>query len=177
VRNDDFLSDGAANVAAALVHLTALESLAMSGNKLGSDGLQALMGAVTRLTGLTSLDLGTNDALSDGVEDFSIAITRLVCLCVLNLGGNKLGSDGLKTLMGAVTRAAIVVTTSTWCSLDTWNTGNEESHTLRPFKEWVCGFKLPCKPGSLNHNCRFPNRVAEDRHDIQSSLRNTLHVK
>ena len=74
-------------------------------------------------------------------------------------------------------RAAIVVTTSTWCSLDTWNAGNEESHTLHPFKERVCGSKLPCATGSLKHNCRFSNRVAEDRVDILSNLIKHLHVK
>lgn len=57
-------------------------------------------------------------------------------------------------------------------------TGNEESHTLHPFKERVCGFKLLCKKGSLNHNCRFPNRFAEDTHDILSNVALlALHVK
>ena len=108
---------------------------------------------------------------------FGLCDAMLFALFVSRLAVNNIGAEGAGRLSESIGRAAIVVTTSTWCSLDTWNTGNEESHTLHPFKEWVCGFKLPCKPGSLNHNCRFPNRVAEDRHDIQSSLRNTLHVK
>jgi hypothetical protein len=97
----------------------------------------------------------------------------LSCLAV-----NNLGAEGAGRLEEPLGRAAIVVTTSTWCSLDTWMTGNEESHTLHPFKERVCGFKLPCKKGSLNHNCRFPNRLAEDTHDILSSVALlALHVK
>ena len=79
-------------------------------------------------------------------------------------------------------RAAIVVTTSTWCSLDACVAGNEESHTLHPFKaKRVCGSELPscigvASHGTLNHNCRFHNRSAEDTRDILSSVSNTLHV-
>ena len=67
--------------------------------------------------------------------------------------------------------AANVVTTSAWCSLDACVAGNEESHTLHPFKaKRVCGFKLPQCKGKLNHNCRFPNRVAEDTLDTLSNV-------
>ena len=97
---------------------------------------------------------------------------------IISQGGNEIGDVGLRAIADAIRRAAIVVTTSTWCSLDTWITGNEESHTLHPFKERVCGFKLPGKKGSLNHNCRFPNRIAEETHDIPSSVAHlALHVK
>ena len=47
-----------------------------------------------------------------------------------------------QSVKGALPRAAIVVTTSTWCSLDTWIAGNEESHTLYPFKEKGAWFQV-----------------------------------
>ena len=72
---------------------------------------------------------------------------------------------------GCVCWAAFVVTTSTWCSLDACVAGNEESHTLHPFKaKRVCGFKLPQCKGKPNHNCRRQNRVAEDTCGTQPSV-------
>ena len=76
--------------------------------------------------------------------------------------------------------AANVVTTSTWCSLDACEAGNEESHTLNPFKEKrVCDSELStCNvlTGTLNHNFRPYNRSAEDTQDTLSSVSLTLHA-
>ncbi len=90
--------------------------------------------------------------------------------------GNALGPIGGDLLAGAVERAAIVVTTSTWCSLDACVAGNEESHTLHPFKaKRVCGSESPSSNGiaslgTLNYNFRPHSWSAEDTLDIQSSV-------
>ena len=135
-------------------------------------------GVLSCLTGLQTLHLGYNYILAEGAKSLAGVLSCLTGLQTLHLGYNGISAEGAKSLAGVLSWAAIVVTTSTWCSLDTWTTGNEESHTLHPFKERVCGFKLLYNKGSLNHNCRFPNRFAEDTHDILSSVAlPALHVK
>jgi hypothetical protein len=96
-----------------------------------------------------------------------------LCLGAESLqGGNQIGDAGACSIGEGLKWAAIVVTTSAWCSLDACVAGNEESHTLHPFKaKRVCGFKLPQCKGKLNHNCRSPDRVAEDTYDTPSSVK------
>ena len=92
---------------------------------------------------------------------------------------NEIGDQGALSIGEGLKGAANVVTTSAWCSLDACVAGNEESHTLNPFKaKRVCGFKLPQCKGKLNHNCRRDalRRVAEDTYDTLSSVI-YLHVQ
>ena len=100
-------------------------------------------------------------------------------LTIWNVVSNK-KSKMANGKMAALRGAANVVTTSTWCSLDACEAGNEESHTLNPFKEKrVCDSELStCTvlTGTLNHNFRPYNRSAEDTQDTLSSVSLTLHV-
>ena len=101
-------------------------------------------------------------------------------MIVMRDADNKFGPVGCEHISAALRGAANVVTTSTWCSLDACEAGNEESHTLNPFKEKrVCDSELStCTvlTGTLNHNFRPYNRSAEDTQDTLSSVSLTLHV-
>ena len=93
-------------------------------------------------------------------------------LYLSRLADNDIGAEGAGRLEEPLGRAANVVTTSAWCSLDACVAGNEESHTLHPFKaKRVCDSPLPQCKGKLNHNCRFSNRVAEDTYDTLSNVK------
>ena len=88
------------------------------------------------------------------------------------VAGNRFGATGGEHIGLALRWAANVVTTSAWCSLDTCVAGNEESHTLHPFKaKRVCDFKLPQCKGKPNHICRRQNRVAEDTYGTPPSVK------
>ncbi len=97
-------------------------------------------------------------------------------MIVFRVAANFFGPDGGEHISIALRGAAIVVTTSTWCSLDACVAGNEESHTLHPFKaKRVCGSELPSSNGvaslgTLNYNFRPHSWIAEDTLDIQSSV-------
>ena len=94
------------------------------------------------------------------------------------VAGNGFGATGGEHVGLALRWAANVVTTSAWCSLDTCVAGNEESHTLHPFKaKRVCDLELPSCKGTLNHNFRPHRRSAKETQSTLPSVSlTTLHV-
>ena len=88
---------GATQLAAALVHLTALVRLQLAGNYVGDAGAAAVGSALTALTGLEALSLRENKIGVEGVQAIAhvLASTRLE---VLDLSCNGLGNAGAVAL-------------------------------------------------------------------------------
>jgi len=90
--NGDQLSDEHIIAIAALLHLTAVNTLNVGANDIGVEGACALATSPT----LTSLNLGFNHIGADGARALSTSPT----LKILNVSYNNIGSDGAIALAG-----------------------------------------------------------------------------
>ena len=83
-------------------HLTSLETLNLSGNRIGYDGIVALTDCIKSLTSLKELDLFDNEIGGGSAAKLVEGIKYLTSLETLNLGRNKIGKDGAVALTGGI---------------------------------------------------------------------------
>ena len=89
-------------LAPALGHLTALTSLCLDSNYLGSADVEALAAALGRLSRLAALNLAENGLEEAGAAALALPIAHLTALTALELGGNAVGDAGAQALASAL---------------------------------------------------------------------------
>jgi predicted HTH domain antitoxin len=95
-------SEGAKQLADALLGNTTLTSLDLSYNEIGANGAEALAPALHGLTALTSLNLYDNEIGDDGAEALAPVLQGLMALTSLDLRYNEIGANGAEALAPAL---------------------------------------------------------------------------
>ena len=117
---------------------------------------------LSSLTGLQTLNLSHNSISDAGAASLACVLSSLTGLQTLDLRLNSISDAGAASLACVLSWAATVVTTSSWCSLDTYGLGNQVSHNFSAFKrKKMCDTRAPLPRRHPKHNYRPHGRRAE----------------
>jgi len=108
-----------------LPRFSALRTLDLSRNNIGSEGASALGEALKVNAVVTNLQLGTNEIGVDGAKAIADALKVNAVLTILYLGDNKIGDDGAKAIAEALKVNAVLTKLSLQFNLEMVDAGEQ----------------------------------------------------